>query len=59
MIEALINRIKIRQSEIAIALSIGSAASWESYQRMVGENFGLQAAMDMIDTMLEEDKNKE
>ena len=59
MIEQLIHRIKLRQTEIQQSLAAGSASSWESYHRMVGENFGLQATMDMIDAMLDEDKNKD
>jgi hypothetical protein len=49
----------LRQAEIAMALALGSAGSWDVYQRMVGENIGLQKTMDMIDSMLDEEKNKE
>ena len=49
----------MRQVEIQQSLAAGSANSWESYHRMVGENFGLQATMDMIDAMLDEEKNKD
>ena len=56
MIEQLIHKIKLRQLEIQIALAAGSARNWEAYQRMVGENFGLQATMDMIDQMLDEER---
>jgi hypothetical protein len=56
MIEQLIHKIKLRQLEIQIALAAGSAHNWEAYQRMVGENFGLQATMDMIDQMLDEER---
>ena len=56
MIEQLIHKIKLRQLEIQIALAAGSARNWESYQRMVGENFGLQSTMDMIDQMLDEER---
>jgi hypothetical protein len=57
MIEALIHRIKIRQSELQIALAHGTPITWEAYQRMVGEFQGLQATLDMIDDMLEEEEN--
>jgi hypothetical protein len=58
MIDQLINRIKIRQSELQIALAQGTAATWDSYQRMVGEYQGLQNALDMVDQMLDdEDKD--
>ena len=39
-------------------ISIRRAAR-EAYQRMVGEHQGLQTAMDMIDSMLEEEKNRD
>ena len=57
MIEALIHRIKIRQSELQLALAMGSPMTWEAYQRMVGEYQGLQTTLDMIDNMLEEEEN--
>ena len=56
MIEQLIHRIKVRQAEIQVALAVGSPINWESYQRLVGEHQGLQRAMQMIDDMLEEEK---
>jgi len=59
MIEALIHRIKIRQSELHLSLATGTPMTWEAYQRMVGEYQGLQLAMDMIDSMLEEEKNRD
>lgn len=54
MIEQLIHRIKIRQSELQISLAQGNPASWEMYNKMVGEYQGLQNALNMIDQMLEE-----
>ena len=59
MIEQLIHRIKVRQAELQISLAGGNAMTWEAYQRMVGEHQGLQMAMDMIDNMLEEEKNQD
>ena len=59
MIEQLIHRIKVRQAELQISLAAGNAMTWEAYQRMVGEHQGLQTAMDMIDSMLEEEKNRD
>lgn len=59
MIERLIHLIKIRQAEMQISLAQGNPVTWEAYQRMVGEHQGLQAAMDMIDNMLEEEKNQD
>jgi len=57
MIEALIHRIKIRQSELQVSLAVGTPMTWEAYQRMVGEYQGLQSTLDMIDNMLEEEEN--
>jgi ubiquinone/menaquinone biosynthesis C-methylase UbiE len=59
MIEQLIHRIKVRQAELQISLAAGTAMTWEAYQRMVGEHQGLQTTMDMIDSMLEEEKNRD
>jgi hypothetical protein len=59
MIEQLIHRIKVRQAELQLSLAVGMASTWEAYQRMVGEHQGLQTTMDLIDAMLEEDKNQD
>lgn len=59
MIEQLIHRVKVRQSELQVALAQGMPMTWEAYQRMVGEYQGLQSAIDMIDAMLEEEKNRD
>ena len=59
MIEQLIHRIKIRQSELQVATANGAPASWDGYQRMVGEYQGLQKALDIIDAMLDEEKNQD
>ena len=59
MNEALIHRIKLRQSELQASLAMGNAPNWETYQRIVGTHQGLQDAMDMIDSMLDEEKNRD
>lgn len=59
MIEALIHRIVTRQAEMRAALASGTPQSWDAYQRMVGQYEGLQTALDMIDAMLEEEKNQD
>jgi len=59
MIEQLIHRVKIRQAELQLALATGSPINWETYQRLVGEYQGLQRTMDMIDSMLDEEKNSD
>lgn len=59
MLDQLIHRVKLKQAEIQMALAAGSPLNWETYQRMVGEHMGLQSCMDMIDQMLDEDKNQD
>jgi len=59
MIDQLIHRIKVRQAEMQVSLAAGMPQNWESYQRMVGVHQGLQETMDMIDNMLEEEKNQD
>ena len=59
MIEQLIHRVKIRQAELQLALATGSPINWETYQRLFGEYQGLQRTMDMIDSMLDEEKNSD
>jgi len=56
MIESLIYKVKIRQAEIKEALAKG-VFNWEAYQRLVGEYQGMQDVLDMIDNMLEEQRN--
>ena len=59
MLEQLIHRVKVRQAELHVSLANGIPATWDVYQRMVGEYQGLQLALDMIDNMLDEEKNQE
>lgn len=59
MIEALLHRIKVKQAEIQVSLAAGMPVTWEAYQRMVGEHQGLQQALDMLDAMLDEQKNQD
>jgi len=42
-----------------MALAHGVPATWDGYQRMVGEHQGLQLTMTMIDEMLDEEKNRD
>ena len=58
MLEQFIHRVKVRQAEIQLSLAKGMPINWESYQRMVGEHQGLQSALDIIDNMLDEEKNQ-
>ena len=54
----LIGGIKARQAEIASSLVAGNATTWESYTRLVGHNAGLQEALDILNNLMEEDKNE-
>ena len=38
----LITKVKEMQGDIGTSLASGAAMNWESYQRMVGINIGLQ-----------------
>jgi len=58
-IAALITLIKQQQGDIAKSLANGNASSWEAYQRLVGENVGLEKALSLINQLLEEAKNVE
>ena len=54
----LIGGIKAKQAEIASSLVAGNATNWESYTRLVGHNAGLQEALDILNNLMEEDKNE-
>ena len=51
----LISAIKTRQAEIAASLAGGTATTWESYQRLVGQHQGLQESLDILNSLLKED----
>jgi hypothetical protein len=59
MIDQVIHRIKVRQSELQVSLAVGMPVTWEAYQRMVGEHQGMQAVLDIIDSMLDEERNQD
>ena len=59
MIDQVIHRIKVRQSELQVSLAVGMPVTWEAYQRMVGEHQGMQGVLDMIDKMLDEERNQD
>ena len=59
MIDALIHRVKLRQAQIQESLARGVPVSWDVYQRMVGEHNGLQEVLNMVDDMLDEEKNRD
>ena len=54
----LIGAINVRKSEIAASLAAGNATTWEAYQRMVGNYQGLQDSLDILNNLMEEDKDE-
>ena len=55
----LISGIKTRQAEIAASLAGGTATSWESSQRLVGQHQGLQEALDILNNLLKDQDEDE
>jgi hypothetical protein len=54
----LITKVKEMQGDIGTSLASGAAINWESYQRMVGINIGLQNILDLIEKQLEEEEKE-
>lgn len=55
----LIGAIESRQAEIRLSLADGNAASWETYQRMVGHYAGLAESLRILNELLKEDDENE
>jgi len=55
IVTELIGLIKAEQQRIAEALTAGHAINIESYQRLVGNHQGLQAALNMLENLMTED----
>jgi hypothetical protein len=53
----LIGGIKSKQLEIAASLAAGNAVNWEAYIRMVGHHAGLQEALDILNSLMEENND--
>lgn len=53
-ISELIGRIKQRQQEISESVVNGNCVNFESYQRLVGQNIGLAEALEILETIIEE-----
>ena len=52
----LIGQINSKKHEIQVSLAEGTALTWESYQRLVGQHLGLEEALIIINNLLEEEK---
>ena len=55
IVTELISQIKTEQIRIAESLTAGHAINIESYQRLVGNYQGLQAALNLLDNLMSED----
>ena len=57
-ISDIIHAVKARKSEIADSLAQGHAATWEAYQRLVGEVQGLDRTLEIINNLLEKEEDE-
>lgn len=55
----IIDAVKARQVVIEKSLAQGTAANYDSYQRLVGEYAGLSTAIDIINNLLKEEEENE
>jgi len=58
-ISDLIGAIESRKAEISLSLAAGNAATWETYQRMVGHYAGLAESLQILNQLLKEDNDDE
>jgi hypothetical protein len=59
MIDRIIHRIKVKQAEIKESLATGNPPDFNAYQRLVGVYMGLEQTLEIIENLLDEDKNGE
>jgi hypothetical protein len=52
-----ISAVEARQAEIAQGLAHGNASDYYAYQRLVGENLGLEASLEILNHLLKEDED--
>jgi hypothetical protein len=57
LISDFIGAVKARQAEIAQGLAHGNAADFNAYQRLVGENLGLEQSLEILNYLLKEDED--
>jgi len=58
-ISDLIGAIESRKAEISLSLAAGNAATWETYQRMVGHYAGLAESLQILNNLLKEDNDND
>jgi hypothetical protein len=52
-----LSAVQARQAEISYSLALGNASDYATYQRLVGEVAGLEAAKEMLNNLLKEDQD--
>jgi hypothetical protein len=57
LISDFIGAVKARQVEIAQGLAHGNASDFNAYQRLVGENLGLEQSLEILNHLLKEDED--
>jgi hypothetical protein len=57
LVSDFIGAVKARQAEIAAGLAHGNAPDYVSYQRLVGENLGLEQSLEILNYLLKEDED--
>ena len=57
LVSDFIGAVKARQAEIAQGLAHGNASDFNAYQRLVGENLGLESALEILNHLLKEDED--
>jgi hypothetical protein len=57
LVSDFIGAVKARQAEIANGLAHGNAPDYVAYQRLVGENQGLEASLEILNHLLKEDED--
>lgn len=54
-----IGAVKARKADIASSLLAGNIVNFETYQRLVGQNQGLDDALEILNNLLKEDDTDE
>ena len=57
LISDFIGAVKARQAEIEKGLGHGNAFDFNAYQRLVGENLGLEQSLEILNYLLKEDED--
>ena len=58
LISDMISAVKGEQARISQALTDGNVINFETYQRLVGQHQGLEKALEIINSLIEEKENE-